>query len=216
MTQTLNATCQIQMLDRGYSKETRALLYQAYLHDPTFRYVFEAHRKGYAQRVRATVRALVKQHFFQQLPALGLLVDDRLIGVALIAPPQRRLGITESWAWQLRMIITAGLRGTQRYLQYHQAVLACVPGDAVHMLPLLAVDPQFQDATYPEQLLEAVHNWCAVDEHSEGVVLDSSNPRYQAFYKRHGYVEIGEVALGAVVEHVFFHAKPQVLHAATA
>jgi len=216
MTQTQNATCQIQMLDRGYSKETRALLYEAYLHDPTFRYVFEAHRKGYAQRVRATVRALVKQHFFQQLPALGLLVDDRLIGVALIAPPQRRLGITESWAWQLRMIITAGLRGTQRYLQYHQAVLACVPGDAVHMLPLLAVDPQFQDAGYPEQLLEAVHNWCAVDEHSEGVVLDSSNPRYQAFYKRHGYVEIGEVALGSVVEHVFFHAKPQVLHAATA
>ena len=85
MTQTLNATCQIRQLDSGYSKETRALLYEAYMHDPTFRYVFEAHRKGYAQRVRATVRALVKQHFFQQLPALGLLVDDRLMVLKVAA-----------------------------------------------------------------------------------------------------------------------------------
>ena len=114
------------------------------------------------------------------------------------------------------MVLTAGLRGTRRYLEYHQAVLACVPGDAVHMLPLLAIHPDFQDFSYGEQLLEAVHNWCAVDEHSEGVVLDSSNPRYQEFYKRHGYVEIGEVPLGPIVEHVFFHANPQVLQAATA
>ena len=36
----------------------------------------------------ATVRELVKQHFFQKLPAIGLFINDRLIGVALIAPPQ--------------------------------------------------------------------------------------------------------------------------------
>ena len=209
-------TCQIQVLDSGYSKEARSLLYQAYHHDPTFRYVFEAHRRGYAHRVRATVRALVKQHFFQDLPALGLLVDDRLVAVALIAPPQRRLGITESWAWQLRMLLTAGLRGTRRYLEYHQAIQACVPGDAVHMLPLVAIHPDFPEMSYGEQLLEAVHNWCAQDEHSEGVVLDSGNPSYQAFYKRHGYVQIGEVTTGPVVEQVFFHANPQVLQTATA
>jgi hypothetical protein len=42
------------------------------------------------------------------LPAIGLLVNDRLIGIALIAPPQRRLGITESWAWRLRMVLSTG------------------------------------------------------------------------------------------------------------
>jgi hypothetical protein len=40
------------------------------------------------------------------LPAIGLLVNDRLIGIALIAPPQRRLGITDSWAWRLRMVLS--------------------------------------------------------------------------------------------------------------
>ena len=74
MTQTPNATSQIQLLDSGYSREARSLLYQAYRHEPTFRFLFNAERSGYEQRVRATVRELVRQHFFQDLPALGLLM----------------------------------------------------------------------------------------------------------------------------------------------
>ncbi len=216
MTQTSNAAGQVQLLDGGYSREARSLLYQAYRHEPTFRFMFDADRSGYEQRVRATVRELVKQHFRQDRPALGLLVNDRLVGIALIAPPVRRLDITESWAWQLRMVLSTGLRCTRRYLDYHQAVLACVPGDAVHMLPLLGIHPEFQGQHYGEQLLEAVHNWCAEDVSSEGVVLDTGNPRYLAFYKKQGYVEIGEVAVGPVREHVFFHANPQALNTATA
>ena len=216
MTQTSNAAGQVQLLDGGYSREARSLLYQAYRHEPTFRFMFDADRSGYEQRVRATVRELVKQHFRQDRPALGLLVNDRLVGIALIAPPVRRLDITESWAWQLRMVLSTGLRCTRRYLDYHQAVLACVPGDAVHMLPLLGIHPQFLGQHYGEQLLEAVHNWCAEDVSSEGVVLDTGNPRYLAFYKKQGYVEIGEVAVGPVREHVFFHANPQALNTATA
>jgi GNAT superfamily N-acetyltransferase len=157
------------------------------------------------------MRELVKQHFFQDLPALGLFVEDRLVGIALIAPPQRRLGITESWAWRLRMVLSAGFRCTQRYLEYHQAVLACLPSDSVHVLPLLGIHPQFQGRHFGEQLLEALHQWCAVDENSQGVVLDTGNPRYLAFYKRQGYEEIGEVAVGPIREHVFFHPNPQVL-----
>ena len=215
MPHTSNAPGLIQLLDGGFSREARSLLYQAYRHEPTFRFLFEVERSGYEQRVRATVRELVKQHFLQDFPALGLLVNDRLIGIALIAPPQRRLGITESWAWRLRMLLSTGVRCTQRYLDYHQAVLACVPGDAVHMLPLLGIDPQFQGQQYGEQLLVAVHNWCAEDPHSQGVVLDTGNPRYLEFYKRQGYQEIGEVAIGPVLEHVFFHANPRVLSVAT-
>ena len=125
MPETSTVIADIHMLDGGYSREARSLLYQAYRHEPTYGYLFEAERPGYEQRVRATVRELVKQHFFQDLPAIGLLVNDRLIGIALIAPPQRRLGITESWAWRLRMVLSTGFRCTRRYLEYHDAVMAC-------------------------------------------------------------------------------------------
>ena len=84
------SSAEIRLLDGGYAREARSLLYQAYRHEPTFAYLFEVGRPGYEQRVRATVRELVQQHFLQEQPAIGLLIDDRLVGIALIAPPQRR------------------------------------------------------------------------------------------------------------------------------
>lgn len=210
MPESTNATADIRQLDGGYSREARSLLYQAYLEEPSFAYLFESQRPGYEQRVRATIRELVKQHFTQDLPALGMFIEDRLIGVALIAPPQRRLRITESWMWLLRMVMSAGLRSTQRYLAYHESVLSCLPSEAVHILPLLAIRRDFQHQRYGEQLLQALHDWCAVDENSQGVVLDTGNDNYLEFYRRQGYEEIGEIAVGPVREHVFFHPNPQV------
>ncbi|MCD5990676.1 GNAT family N-acetyltransferase [Pseudomonas phytophila] len=207
---------EVRQLDSGYSRETRSLLYEAYRHEPSFAYLLNAQRSGFDQRVRATVKALVKQHFLQQLPAIGLFINDRLVGAALIAPPQRRLGITESWAWRLRMVLSAGFNCTRRYLEYYNAVLACLPSESVHVLPLLGIHPEFQSEQLGEQLLQAVHNWCAEDENSQGIVLDTGNARYLEFFKRQGYEEIGEVAVGPVREHVFFHPNPQVSLQATA
>ncbi|WPC03198.1 GNAT family N-acetyltransferase [Pseudomonas benzenivorans] len=204
-----NSPAEIRQLDGGYAREARSLLYHAYRHEPTFAYLFEAGRTGYDQRVRATVRELVQQHFSEDLPALGLLIDDRLIGMALIAPPQRRLDITESWGWRMRMLLTTGFRCTRRYLEYHDAVLACLPPGTYHLLPLLGIHPEFQGQHYGEQLLEALHNWCAEDGSSQGVVLDTGDEHYLDFYQRQGYQEVGQVAVGPIVEHVFFHPNPQ-------
>ena len=202
---------EVRLLDAGYAREVRSVLYHAYRHEPTFAYLFEADRAGFDQRVRATVRELVKQHFAEELPAIGLLLDDRLIGAALIAPPQQRLDITESWRWRLGMLLSTGLRCTRRYLDYHEAVIACLPPGPYHVLPLIGIHPEFQGQQRGEQLLAALHEWCAEDAGSQGVVLDTGNARYLDFYRRHGYEEIGELAIGPVVEHVFFHANPQSL-----
>lgn len=211
-----NSLAEIRMLDGGYVREARSLLYHAYRHDPTFAYLFEADRPGYDQRVRATVRELVQQHFAEELPAIGLLIEDRLIGMALIAPPQRRMDITESWAWRMRMLLSTGFRCTKRYLEYHEAVITSLPPGPYHVLPLLGVHPQYQGQQLGEQLLEALHNWCAEDASSQGVVLDTGNPHYLAFYQRQGYEEIGQVAIGPIIEHVFYHPNPQLAVKASA
>jgi len=211
-----NSLAEVRMLDSGYAREARSLLYHAYRHDPTFAYLFEAERPGYDQRVRATVRELVQQHFAEDLPAIGLLIDDRLIGMALIAPPQRRMDITENWGWRMRMLLTTGFRCTKRYLEYHDAVIACLPPGPYHVLPLLGIHPEYQGKHFGEQLLEALHNWCAEDASSQGVVLDTGNGHYLEFYKRQGYEELGEVAIGPIIEHVFFHPSPQVAIKASA
>jgi len=206
---------EIRPLDGGYAREARSLLYHAYRHEPTFGFLLESDRPGFDQRVRATVRELVNQHFLEDLPALGLLIEDRLVGIALIAPPVRRLGITESWAWRMRMVMTTGFRCTRRFLAYHDAILACLPPGPYHLLPLLGIHPQFQGRHLGEQLFDALHRWCAEDASSQGLVLDTGNPRYIEFYARLGYEEIGQVALGPIVQRVFFHPNPQPLSEAS-
>lgn len=208
MPETIATTARTCLLDEGYAREVRSLLYHAYRHEPTFAWLFEAQRPGYERRLRVMVREWVRQHFYLQLPAIGLLHDDRLIGVALIVPPQRRLGVADSWAWRLRMILGTGLRCTRRYLDYQAALAGCLPSEQVHVLPLSGVHPQFQGQQHGEQLLQAVHDWCAEDLSSDGVVLDTGNAHYLAFYQRQGYQEIGEIAVGPIRERVFFHPNP--------
>ncbi len=211
-----NSPAEIRILDGGYALEARSLLYHAYRHEPTFAYLFESERPGYDQRIRATVRELVQQHFLQEQPAIGLLIDDRLVGIALIAQPQRRLDVTESWNWRLRMVMTTGFRCTRRYLDYHEAIIGCLPPGNFHVLPLLGIHPEFQGKGLGEKLLSALHDWIVQDPNSQGLVLDTGNNRYLEFYKRQGYEEIGEVAVGPVREHVFFHANPQLAIRASA
>jgi GNAT superfamily N-acetyltransferase len=209
MPETAVKRAEVRLLDSGYAREARSLLYHAYRHEPTFGYLFESNRPGFDQRVRATIREWVNRHFLEDQPALGLVLDDRLIGLALIARPQRRLEITESWSWRLRMVLTTGFRCTRRYLSYHEAIMACMPPGAFHKLPLLGIHPQFQGQQFGPQLLQALADWCEEDASSQGLVLNSGNARYIDYYKRQGYEEIGEVAIGPIVERVFFHPTDQ-------
>ncbi len=202
-------TAEVRLLDSGYVREARSLLYHAYRHEPTFAYLLESERAGFDQRVRATVRELVNQHFDEEQPSIGLLIDDRLVGIVLIAPPQKHFDITENWSWRVRMLLTAGVRCTRRYLDYHAAVQACLPPGPFHLLPLLGVHPEFQGRCLGEQLLHALHDWCAEVEDSQGIVLNTGNPRYLQFYRRLGYQSIGEVAVGPIIEHVFLRPNPQ-------
>lgn len=198
----------VRLLDGAFSREVRSLLYHAYRHEKSFAYLFEANRAGFDQRVRATIREIVNQHFGQERPAIGVFVEDRLVAVALIAEPQRRLEVTESWNWRLRMVLTAGFACTKRYLAYDQAIKSVVPEGAYHLLPLLGVHPAFQNRQLGERLLLELHAWCAAQQQSQGIVLNTSDSRYEHYYKRLGYQELGEVAIGPLIEKVFFHPNP--------
>jgi len=208
--QRLDISSQICMLGSDYQTQVRSLLYQAYRFEPTFEWLFEAERIGYEQRVRATLRELVQAHFAEGLPVIGLFVNERLVGAALVAATGHRLDITQRWSWRLRMLLTSGFRCTKRYLIYHQAILNCLPnGVQCHLLPLLGIHPDFRGKRLGEQLLNALHRWCAENQSSQGLVLDTGNAKYLNFYTSLGYQKISEVSLGSLREYVFFHPNPQ-------
>ena len=191
-------------LESGAFAEAKAILYRAYKNEPTFKYLFDHTRSGYDQRIRATIRELINLHFSTGQDVIGLSLDDHLIAVALVGSPNVRLNLTSQINWRLRMMLTAGMDCTWRYIDYHKQIHLCLPKDQHHELPLMGVDSKYRNLGYGKQLMQAVESICAENPRSVGIGLDTGNMRYLNFYKKLGYEIVGEVKLGDVTESVLF------------
>ncbi|KZZ23098.1 hypothetical protein A3752_26375 [Oleiphilus sp. HI0081] len=81
---TEETKARVVRLEPGAFTEAKAILYRAYKHEPTFKYLFDASRPGYDQRIRATIRELINLHFSNQQDVIGLALDNHLIVVGLV------------------------------------------------------------------------------------------------------------------------------------
>src|SRR5699024_3320975 len=145
-------------------------------------YLFNHRQPGYDQRVRATIRELARVYFDLDQEAVGVLVDDTLVAVALIGDPDLRLNLANQVGWRLRMVLTACSASTRRYLEYHRRLRAMLPQPLAHQLPLMGVNPKYQNRGYGRLLLKAVQRLCADNPRGGGLVLDTGNNRYLPFY----------------------------------
>lgn len=201
---TEETEARVVRLEAGAFTEAKAILYRAYKHEPTFKYLFDANKAGYDQRVRATIRELLNLHFNNHQDVIGLALDSHLIAVALIGGPDMRLSLSSQFNWRMRMILTAGFDCTSRYIEYHKQIHACLPTGQHHELPLLGVDSKYRNMGYGKQLLQAIENICKENLRSSGIALDTGNSRYLAFFNKLGYETVGSVKLGDVTESVLF------------
>ncbi len=204
-----NEDIDLVRLDENSVNEAKAILYQAYHYDPTFKYLFDFDRPGYDQRIRATLRELIELHFAKCQDAIGITVDGLLVAVAFIGSPNVRLNLADQINWRLRMMLTAGLASTRRYIDYHEQISALFPSDQHHELPLMGVLPKYQNQGIGTTLLKAVEHLCSENPKSVGIGLDTGNSRYIEFYKSLGYEQMGEVQLGTVTEVVLFKPADQ-------
>lgn len=201
---TEETEARVVRLDAGAFTEAKAILYRAYKHEPTFKYLFEYSRPGYDQRVRATIRELINLHFETNQDVIGLALDNHLIAVALLGNPDVRLNLARQLKWRARMMLTAGMDCTWRYIDYHQQIHKCLPQGLHHELPLMGVDEKYHNMGYGRQLMEAIENICQENPHSHGIGLDTGNNRHIDFFESIGFESVGQVKLGAVTENVLF------------
>lgn len=194
----------IVRLDESARNEAKSILFHAYRHEPTFQYLFDHRRPGYEQRVRATIRELINLYLELNQDAIGVMVDDTLVAVAFIGEPELRLNLADQLSWRIRMVLTAGFACTRRYLDYHEKIRAMLPQPLAHQLPLMGVDPKYQNRGYGRTLLEAVERLCAENPRGSGLVLDTGNSRYLPFYESEGFRSLGKVRLGDYEDYVLF------------
>lgn len=194
----------IVRLDASARNEAISILVNAYQDEPTYKYLFNHRKPGYHQRVRATVRELVDLYFELNQEAVGILVGDTLVAVAFVGEPELRLNLSDQISWRIRMVLTAGFASTRRYIDYHERIKALLPQPQAHQLPLMGVNPTYQNKGYGRLLLKTVENLCADNPRGTGLVLDTGNNHYLPFYESEGFRSIGVVKLGDFEDHILF------------
>ncbi|WP_111496854.1 GNAT family N-acetyltransferase [Marinobacter bohaiensis] len=195
---------EVVRLDPSAINEAKSILVKAYRHEPTFHHLFNERQPGYDRRVRATVRELINLYRELDQDAVGIMLDNTLVAVAFLGDPELRLNLTDRLSWRLRMTLTAGLASTRRYIDYHEQIRARLPKEGVHQLPLMGVDPKYQNRGYGRLLLEAVERLCRDNPRGNGLVLDTGNSRYLQFYESLGFRNLGEIRLGELREYVLY------------
>ena len=198
---------EIVRLTPSATSEAKTILYHAYKGEKTFTYLFDSSRAGYDQRVRASIRELIDLHFSHKQDVIGLSVEGHLIGIALVGSPTVRLNLADQFNWRMRMMLTAGLSSTRRYIDYHMQVKACFPGTEYHQLPLMGIDVKYQNKGYGRLLLNAVEKLCNENPRSCGIGLDTGNTRFLGFYESMGYKKVGAIKLGDFTETVLFKSR---------
>ncbi len=200
-------------LDATATNEARSILYHAYRNEPTFQYLFDHRRPGYDQRIRATIRELIDLYLGFEQESIGVMVDDTLVAVAFIGDPELRMNLADQFSWRIRMVLTTGFASTRRYLDYHEKIRRLLPQPLAHQLPLMGVNPKYQNRGYGRLLLKAVEKLCAENPRGSGLVLDTGNSRYLPFYESEGFRSLGKIQLGDFEDHVLFrevHADTKV------
>jgi len=91
MTQNDLDWVELVRLDERNSRQARSLLYHSYRNEPTFRYLLNAERPGYRQRIRATIRELIFLHFERGETVFGVLDKANYAALAPEDDSHRRL-----------------------------------------------------------------------------------------------------------------------------
>jgi GNAT superfamily N-acetyltransferase len=210
MTQVDLSEVEIVRIDDRFGRQARSLLFHSYKDEPTFKYLLDSHRPGYKQRIRATIRELIRLHMDRGEFVYGVMhkKQERLLGVAFFSDIELKKDISKQILWRLKMVLTAGFEGTRRFVQYFNEVQESLPAKNHRMVSLIGIHPDFQKQGLGKLLLESIHEMTDKDKNSIGLFLDTGNNRYLDFYKGLNYEVFTELPLGQLNEFVLFRPNP--------
>ncbi len=192
-------------LDNSWKREARSLLFEAYRECPVYRHLFSADIPGFAERLRSGLREMCRVYFDSPSSILGLLVNERLVGVAVICGPNSKT-LPSIFSWRWKMILTAGFGCTERISDYQKRVATHL--DNTYQIPLIGIQPGQQHHGYGRQLIDAVHELVEANNNTRGCLLDTANIEFLEFYLDLGYQVIDTLSIDDFEEKVLFRANP--------
>ena len=188
-------------------KLAASLLFQAYHDDPVFLDIFNSHKEGYEQRLRASIREELSAFWQAKQPMVGLYLGESMVGVACLNSPDDSVGSDRFWHWRLKMLLTAGYFSTKQMIEKEQKVIEAVPLKKFHMLSFIAIHPLHQHHGFGHYLMAAVNT--VLEEHgdSEGVAVYATSGKFRAFFEDADYQFVNDVTVGKVSGALMVHYR---------
>ena len=198
------ASRQVVELDRGHSQEAAEVLTQALLPYPTMRWVCRSERPGFEDRLRAVYRVAIAMQRAERQPTLGVLDGERLVAVAIVHDPGRKLTPRSALAGFLGSVLSPARTTMERGHRYETAIGRERPRDPHHFLSVIGVCPDEQRRGYGRALMDAIHARAARDPRSLGVWLDTCDPDNRSYYESFGYEVCGRCRTGPLDQWIMF------------
>ncbi|WP_426417801.1 hypothetical protein [Aestuariirhabdus sp. LZHN29] len=192
-------------LDDSWKRETRSLLFHAYRDCPIYQRLFSSEVDGFAQRLRSGIREMCSIYFDSDDPVLGLLVNERLAGVAVLYSPNPK-PLADIFSWRWKMFLTAGFGCTERLSEYQGRVASHLRN--CYQIPLIGISTEQRHIGLGKLLLDEIHRRVENDPEARGVVIDTANPAFLDYYLAQGYQVIDTLAVDDLEEKVLLRANP--------
>jgi len=183
-------------LSRAHATETLDVLCASFHDYPVMRYVV-GDTDRYAPRVRTLITFFLESRLTRGMPVLGVRDDGgRLAGVALLVQPSPPPWPPELTACYEALTDGLGADAVARLERYADAGKALRPDRTFYFLGMLAVRPDAQGRGHGRRLLDAVAALSARHPESQGVCLDTEDPKNVDLYRHVGYTVVGEADVG--------------------
>jgi len=197
----------IVKITRENMSQAQSLLCDAYKDNEFTRYMFNAERSGYEQRVRGFIHEELLLHFSLSNISIGLTLDNRLVGVAMVSRADLPLSMATNWRWRMGMYSVVGVLYTERLRSYYKAVQTSLKDKKHYWISLMGLHHDFQHHGYGHALVEAVHQECEKETNYCGISVDSIDAQYKHFFKSLGYQKEAEFEVGKMTMDILFHPR---------
>jgi len=169
----------------------------AFEHDPAIQYLFSSVNQpgAFRYQLRELYHYVCMVRFELQLPLLGCVVDNQLVGVACVAELVAKPMTDHLIKMYERLKSVFGPETTSRLEAYAQLTDQFRPKQPHFYLRVIGVHPEAQGKGYGRILLEAVHELSEAHPTSTGVALDTENADNVPFYQHCGYALIAKTKL---------------------
>ncbi len=197
----------IMKITRENMSQAQSLLCDAYKDNEFTRYMFNAERSGYEQRLRGFIHEELLLHFSLSNISIGLALDDRLVGVAMVSRADLPLSMATNWRWRMGMYSVVGVLYTERLRSYYKTVQDSLKDKKHYWISLMGLHHDFQHHGYGRVLVEAIHQECEKESNYCGISVDSVDAQYKHFFQSLGYQKEAEFDVGKMTMDVLFHPR---------